>query len=125
MKNKVIRLSGWILSGLLSLMFIMSAVMKIIKNDGAVEQATSIGINASTNQMLGIVEIISAILFIIPRTGVLGFLLLTSYMGGAIATHLQHGQSIAFVIVLQSLIWVAAGLRFKELRERLLTGLLN
>nr|WP_315162893.1 DoxX family protein [uncultured Flavobacterium sp.] len=111
----------WVITYSLTGLFIMSAIMKIIKNEGAVQQATSIGINASTNQILGIVELISAILFVIPRTGVLGSLLLISYMGGAIATHLEHGQSIIIVIVIQILIWLSAGIRFKELSNRLLS----
>lgn len=111
----------WVITYSLTGLFIMSAIMKIIKNEGVVQQAASIGINASTNQILGIVELISAILFVIPRTGVLGSLLLISYMGGAIATHLEHGQSIIMVIVIQILIWLSAGIRFKELSNRLLS----
>lgn len=111
----------WGITYSLTGLFIMSAIMKIIKNERAVQQATSIGINASTNQILGIVELISAILFVIPRTGVLGSLLLISYMGGAIATHLGHGQSIIMVIVIQISIWLSAGIRFKELSNRLLS----
>jgi DoxX-like family len=119
MIQKTTKIIKWIITYSLTALFIMSAIMKIIKNEGAVQQATSIGINASTNQILGVIELISAILFVIPRTGVLGSLLLISYMGGAIATHLEHGQSVVMVIVIQTLIWVSAGIRFNELSNRL------
>lgn len=119
MKLKVIKLSSWVLTSLLSALFSMSAITKIIKADSAVQQAQSIGIDAGTNQILGIIELAAVILFIIPRTGIVGALLLMSYMGGAIATHVQHGQPLAFVILIQSLIWITAALRFKELTNNL------
>ena len=50
------------------------------------KMAATFGLNASTMQMIGIVELISIILFLIPRTGILGTLLLAAYMGGAVAT---------------------------------------
>lgn len=119
MKLKVIKLSSWVLTALLSALFSMSAITKIIKADSAVQQAQSIGIDAGTNQILGIIELVAVILFIIPRTGIVGALLLMSYVGGAIATHVQHGQPLAFVILIQSIIWITAALRFKELTNRL------
>lgn len=119
MKLKVIKLSGLTLTVLLSALFSMSAIAKIIKADSAVQQAQSIGIDAGTNQILGIIELAAVILFIIPRTGIVGALLLMSYVGGAIATHVQHGQPLAFVILIQSLIWITAALRFKELTNNL------
>lgn len=119
MKLKVIKLSRWVLTTLLSALFSISAITKIIKADTAIQQAQAIGIDAGTNQILGIIELVAVILFIIPRTGIVGTLLLMSYMGGAIATHLQHGQPLAFVIIIQSLIWITAALRFKELTNNL------
>jgi len=119
MKLKVIKLSRWVLTTLLSALFSISAITKIIKADTAIQQAQAIGIDAGTNQILGIIELVAVILFIIPRTGIVGALLLMSYMGGAIATHLQHGQPLAFVIIIQSLIWITATLRFKELTNNL------
>ncbi len=120
MKLKVIKLSGWVLTSLLSVLFSMSAITKIMKVDSAVQQAQAISINPETNQILGIVELAALILFIIPRTGVLGTMLLMSYVGGAIATHVQHSQPLAMVIIIQSVICITAALRFKELTNRLL-----
>ena len=82
--------------------------------------AATFGLDASTMQMIGVVELISIILFLVPRTGVLGTLLLAAYMGGAIATHLEHGESIVAPCVIQAFIWIVAAFRFPELQSRLL-----
>lgn len=57
----------------------------------------------------------------LPRlsTPILGTLLLAAYMGGAIATHLEHGQSIIAPCVIQAFVWIVAVYRFPELRTRL------
>ncbi|MCX6191485.1 MAG: DoxX family protein [Flavobacteriia bacterium] len=57
--------------------------------------------------------------FFFPRTGVIGTLLLCAYMGGAIATHLEHGQSIMAPCIIQAFLWAVAIYRFPELTNRL------
>jgi len=118
MSQKAIKITGWGMTIVLALVFTMSAFMKLTQNETALEQASSIGFDASTYQFIGIIEIISLILFIIPRTGVLGAMLLVAYLGGAIATHLQHQQPIAMAVAFQILLWVTAFIRFPELKQR-------
>ena len=120
MSQKAIKITGWVLTVILALLFGMSAFMKLFQNEDAITQAAAIGIGASTYQLIGIIEVISLILFIVPRTGVLGALLLIAYMGGAIVTHLQHQQPIGMAVGVQVLLWITAALRFPELRQRLL-----
>ena len=96
-----------------------SSAIKITQQESAVAQAASFGIDAQTYLLIGVVEIISVILFIIPRTGLLGTLLLAAYLGGAMVTHLLHQESILQPAVLQTLLWVTAAVRFPELRQRL------
>lgn len=120
MVQRSMKITGWVLTALLALLFGMSAFMKIIANPEIVRQAASIGLDAATYRAIGIVEIFSLILFLIPRTGVLGALLLVAYMGGAIVTHLQHQQPIGLAVTVQILLWLAAFLRFPELKQRLL-----
>jgi uncharacterized membrane protein YphA (DoxX/SURF4 family) len=120
MSQKTIKITGWVLSILLALMFTMSAFMKLTQNETALTQASAVGIDAGTYQIIGIIEIISLILFLIPRTGVLGTLLLVAYMGGAIATHLEHQQPIGMAVGVQVLLWITALVRFPELKQRLL-----
>lgn len=112
--------TGWVLTILLALLFAMSAFMKLTKNDAALEQAAAVGFDASTYQMIGVIEIISLILFLIPRTALLGSLLLIAYMGGAIATHLQHQQPIVLAVAVQVLLWIVVVLRFPLIRQRLI-----
>src|SRR5690606_35607256 len=119
MSQKTIKITGWTLTIVLALVFTMSAFMKLTQNETALEQASSIGLDASTYQFIGVIEIISLILFIIPRTGVLGAMLLVAYLGGAIATHLQHQQPIAMAVIFQTLLWVTAFIRFPELKQRI------
>jgi len=56
------------------------------------------GLDANTYTMLGVVALLCFFLFILPRTGILGTLLLTAYMGGAIASHLEDGVSLLLLV---------------------------
>lgn len=121
MSQKTIKITGCVLTIILALLFTMSAFMKLTQNETALAQASSFGIDATTFQFIGIIEIISLILFLIPRTAILGTLLLVAYLGGAIVTHLQHQQPIAMAVIIQILVWITAFVRFSELKERLLS----
>lgn len=116
------RIIYWVLTGLVSFIFIGSAASKFTANEDALNMAISFGLDASTYNLLGVVELISVLFFIIPRTGIIGTLLLSAYMGGAIATHLEHGVSIVAPIVIQSITLTVALYRFPELRTKLLNS---
>lgn len=120
MSQKFSKTTGWVLTLLLAALFCLSAFPKLTADETAIAQAASLGINAATYQRIGIIEMIALLLFIIPRTGVLGALLLIAYMGGAIVTHLQHQQPITMAVIVQVLVWITALLRFPELKQRLL-----
>lgn len=120
MSQKAIKISGWSLTIILGLLFTMSAFTKLAQNEEALAQASTFGLDATTYQFIGIIEIIALILFIIPRTGVLGTLLLVAYLGGAIVTHLQHQEPIATAVIIQMVLWITAFIRFPELRQRLI-----
>jgi hypothetical protein len=120
MSEKTIKIIGWTFTFILGLLFTMSAFMKLTQNAEAVSQAASIGIDASTYQIIGLIEIASLVLFVIPRTGILGSLLLIAYLGGAIVTHLEHQQPIFMAVAVQILLWITAFVRFPELRQRLI-----
>src|SRR5688572_18453259 len=86
--------TGWVLTILPSLMLIFSAVMKFVAPPQVVEGFSKSGWNSNLLLPLGIVELASTILYLVPQTSVLGAILLTGYMGGAIAHHLRLGESI-------------------------------
>ncbi len=110
---------GWTVSILLALMFTMSAMMKLTGNEEATKQAATMNINATTYFMLGVMEVLAIVLFLIPRTGVIGALILMVYMGGAVCAHVVSMQPVIPVVLFEVLIWVAAALRFPELTIRL------
>ncbi|REA59524.1 DoxX family protein [Dyadobacter luteus] len=122
MSQKTIKIIGYVLTAILTFLFGMSAFMKLTQDPTALEQAKGIGFDAQTYLAIGVIEIISLLLFIIPRTGLLGSLLLIAYMGGAIVTHLQHQQPIAMAVGVQVLLWITVAVRFPEVHKRLFSS---
>lgn len=112
----------WVLTGLVSFVFLGSAIGKFTANEDALKMAASFGLDSNTYTLIGLVELICLILFIIPRTGIIGTILLASYMGGAIATHLEHGESIIAPCVIETILLLVAFYRFPELRTKLLNS---
>lgn len=117
--NKAVRITGIVLTVVISLMFLMSAFFKFFPNEQGLAQIKAMGLELGVFQTLGIVELITIALFVYPRTGVLGSLLLMCYLGGVMATHLVVHQSLVTPIVLQVLVWISAAIRFPELTARL------
>lgn len=123
MSAKTLKISGWVLSAIISLLFLMSAYIKISLGETGLSQASGLGIAPGVLQIIGLIELAAVLLFLIPRTGVVGSLLLIAYMGGAIAIHVTTNQSLGLVVILESLIWIAAALRYPELVKRLFPAL--
>jgi hypothetical protein len=119
MKSK--KIIYWVLTGLVSFVFIASSIGKLTANPEALKMGEEFGLNSTMYLTIGLIELVSVILFIIPRTGIVGTLLLAAYMGGAIATHLEHGESVIAPCVIQAVLWMVAVYRFPELRTRILT----
>jgi hypothetical protein len=120
MKKKMFRITGWTLSIMLGLIFAFSAAMKLTASAETIAQAGSMGLSPGWFRFIGILELASLVLFLIPRTAMIGTLLLIAYMGGAIATHVEHNQPAMVAIAVQVLLWVAAALRIPRLRAGLL-----
>lgn len=120
MNEKTKNIVNWVLTGLIGFVFIGSAFGKLAGGEEALKMAAHIGLDATAFRIIGVVELVSVILFIIPRTGVLGTLLLAAYMGGVIATHVEHGEPFIVQAVIQAVLWITAVLRFPELAQRIL-----
>lgn len=120
MTTKAKKIVSWSLAGLVGFIFVGSAMSKFFGGEETIQMAKGIGLTSETFKVLGIIELMSALLFLFPRTGIIGTLLLAAYMGGAIATHLTHGQSILAPAIIEALTWIAAVVRFPELKHRLL-----
>ena len=118
--------TGRILSALMALFMLVDAVMKLIKPQVVIEGTVKLGYPESAIVGLGIVLLISTILYIVPRTAVLGAILLTGYLGGAVATHVRVNDStftIIFPVIFGALIW--GGLFLRDARLRTLIPLRN
>ncbi len=112
--------AGRIMSGLVVLFLLVDGAIKLIPLDIVVETSEQLGLPASLARVLGILTLVSTILYAIPRTSVLGAILLTGFLGGAIATHLRVGSPIfthlLFGVYLGVLVWGGLYLRDDRLR---------
>lgn len=104
------------ISGLLSLLFAMSAVMKLKGGAQMMEGMAHLGVPASLIVPLGILEISCVVIYLIPATSIVGAILLTGYIGGAILAHLRVGDPFFFQIVLGVAVWLGLYLREQRLR---------
>lgn len=111
--------TGRLLGGLPALFLLVDAVMKFVQPKEVVDATTALGYPASCILPLGAVLLVSTLLYLLPRTAVLGAILLTGYLGGAIATHVRVGAppfNIVFPIVFGILLWTGLWLRESRLR---------
>ena len=98
--------AGRVVSALPVLMLIMSGVMKLLKPPQVVEGFTKLGYDADLALGLAIVELACTAIYVFPRTAVLGAILLTGYLGGAVATHVRVGDAYVIPVVLGVLVFV-------------------
>lgn len=115
-QSKARRITTWIITGLITLLFTASAVSKIMGAQPAVEGFEKWGLRDHL-LLIGVGELISAWLFFIPRTSSLGLLLLSAYLGGAIVTHMQHGEPYFAAAVILLVVWIAGYLRHPEILQ--------
>jgi DoxX-like family len=113
MKARIQKIAAWVIAGIAAAMVILSGLFKLSGSPAVVEGMTQMGVGPYISY-LGIMEITFATLFIFPRTAKLGFLLLTCYFAGAMATDLSHGHTMANSMFVLILVWVAAFLRIPD-----------
>ncbi len=119
--SKARKISGWVLSVLIVLfMVVASAPAKLGMIPEYAKNFPKMGLTGNEPLIVGVLEILCAVLFLIPRTGVLGTILLSAYLGGAIATHVEHDNMPMFACVFEGLVIITAFIRFPELSSRLL-----
>jgi len=108
---------GWVLSILPALLLLFSASLKFIRPPAVVEMFAHLGWPERSVVPLGILELTCALLFLIPRTAVLGAILVAGYMGGAIATHARVGEPFFVQAGVGLLAWLGLYLREPRLGE--------
>ncbi|MGH9868589.1 MAG: DoxX family protein [Candidatus Polarisedimenticolia bacterium] len=105
-KNRL--LAGRIMSGLPALFLLLDGAMKLMKPEPVIRGTVELGYPESVIVPLGILLLACTVLYLIPRTAVLGAILLTGYLGGAVATHVRVGQwpfEILFPVAFGVLLW--------------------
>ena len=103
------------------LLLLFSATMKFMKPAAVVEGFTHLGLPERLALPLGILELTCTVIYLIPRISVLGAILLTGYLGGAILAHLRIGEPVFTQAILGVLVW--GGLFLREPRLRALIPL--
>lgn len=117
------RRAGNILSGIAILFLLFDSFGKLARAPQVIEGTTKLGYPESSIVPIGIILLVCVILYAIPRTAVLGAVLLTGYLGGAVATNFRVGAPlllyILFPIYVAGFIWGGIYLREDRLRELL------
>jgi len=108
--------TGWILTILPVLLLIFSAIMKFAKPPPVVQGFEHMGLSLSLAVPLGVVELVCALIYVFPRTSVLGAILLTGYLGGATCATLRVGDSFIPPVIVGVLIWGGLFLRDPRIR---------
>ena len=123
--------TGRIFSGLVILLLLADSIGKFVKPPAVVEGTVKLGYPESVILKLVVILLISTVLYAIPRTAMLGAILLTGYLGGAVATHTRVSDPlfshVLFPVYLGILLWAGLWLRDLRFREllpvRKLTGI--
>ena len=108
--------TGRILSALAVFLFVFTATFNLLEPAAATQGFVHFGYPEGALLPIAIVELASAILYAIPRTSVLGAILLTGYLGGATATHVRVGEPPIIAIVVGIVVWLGVYLRDQRLR---------
>jgi len=111
--------TGRVMSTLPALFLLFDGAMKLVKPAPVVEATVELGFPESALVPLGIVLLVSTALYLVPRTAVLGAILLTGYLGGAVATHVHAGHGAfqtLFPVGFGALLWGGLVLRDERLR---------
>lgn len=114
------RWAGIIISGIVVLFLLVDGAIKLIPLDIVVQTSEQLGIPTHLARTLGVLTLVCTILYAVPRTSMLGAVLLTGYLGGAIYTHLRAGSPMLthtlFGVYLGVLIWGGLYLRDERVR---------
>lgn len=110
--------TGWILSSIVSLMLLFGALNAFRAAPQVLEGLAHLGFQPRILPIMGVLELVCAVLYLIPATDILGAILLTGYFGGAVLSHLRIGESQwPFPVLFGILTWLGLYLREPRLRR--------
>jgi DoxX-like family len=123
--SKKVIWAGRILTLLSSLFMLFDGVMKIVKPVQVLEATARLGYPVSTLTGIGVALIACTLIYVIPRTSIFGAILLTGYLGGAVASNVRAGSGwfeTIFPALIAALVWGGIWLRDRRLRNLLWTN---
>lgn len=119
-ESKAMLWTGRVMSGLVILFLLFDGAIKLVPLDIVIETSRELGIPTSLARTLGVLTLVCTLLYAIPTTSVLGAVLMTGYLGGAIYVHVLNGSPLfshtLFSIYLALLMWGGLYLRDPDLR---------
>jgi len=124
--SKKMKITGWVFSSLAILLLLADGIGKLIKPEPVVKATLELGYPENTIITIGILVIICVIIYAIPKFSFLGAILLTGFLGGAIATHFRINNPLfshtLFPVYVLLFIWLGLYLRSASLRKLLLNS---
>lgn len=115
--SKGVLWTGRVISALVALFLLWDGVSKVFRAQYSVEGTVQMGYPESTVVGIGLALVVCTVLYLIPRTSILGAILLTGYLGGAIASHVRlEDPWLLFAVCLGVLVWAGLHLRDYKLR---------
>jgi hypothetical protein len=115
--------TGWVLTGFAALFLTFDTVLKLARLTPAVDGTVALGYPAHLVAVIGAIELVCLVLYLVPSTSVLGAVFLTGYLGGAVATHVRIGSPLPshtlFPLYVALFVWGGLYLRDARLRELL------
>ena len=124
--GRAARIAGWTLTGLMTVFLLLDSVTKLVALPPVVEATMQMGFTAGTVSVIGATLLGCLVLHLIPRTAVLGAVLLTGYLGGAVCAQLRIGAplwtNLLFPVYVGALIWLGLYLRSSALRTLVRAG---
>jgi DoxX-like family len=118
--SKISLWTGRIMGGLVAAFMVFDAVIHLMKPAPVLEAFAKLGFPIRLAVPLGIIELVCVLLYVIPQTSILGAILLTGYLGGAIAIQLPTGNSlfgeVLFPVYIGVMVWGGIYLRDDRLR---------
>jgi len=109
--------TGRVLTAMVALFLLFDGIMKVIKERHVLQSAAQLGYSTESMVAIGTLLLACTLVYVIPRTAVFGALLLTAYLGGAVATQVRVGNPVfecIFPVIFGGLVW--AGLFLREPR---------
>lgn len=119
-QKKAFTWAGWVIAGLIALMMILGAAMTLSKSQQVIDDMVNkFGYPQELAVVIAITQLVCLALYLVPRTAILGAVLLTGYLGGAVATHVRVHDNFTAAAVVGVLVWVSVYLRDPRVRDLL------